>query len=157
MLNFNKTREILIRKFKEDPNEQNDNGETPLLQSPSKQYFPIIAKLPANGARPNIANKFGETSLHWVIAVRDEEAAIDSHLFPRIQEPAIRIIVYNSGDVAAKGQAFSTAGEFFTRLKSVAGTTLHRAVSRRNPATDKYLLKTGCVLSPRTRCPTNGR
>ncbi|KAH6892463.1 ankyrin repeat-containing domain protein [Thelonectria olida] len=142
MLNLHRLPEMLIRKFKADVNEQNNDGDTPLLLACRHGHFPLIAKLLSNGARANIANKYGETPLHWVINVPNEPTSVNGRHIPSVLEMSI-IMLSDTGDLEAKAQLYSAGGDYFTRLKWAAGTPLHRAVSRRNLAAARYLLKQG--------------
>ncbi|KAH6974890.1 hypothetical protein EDB80DRAFT_658877, partial [Ilyonectria destructans] len=142
MLNLHRLPEMLIRKFKADVNEQNNDRDTPLLLACRHGHFPLIVKLLSNGARANIANKYGETPLHWVINVPNEPTSVNGHHIQSVLEMSI-MMLSDTGDLEAKAQLYSAGGDDFTRLKWAAGTPLHRAVSRRNLAAARYLLKQG--------------
>ena len=55
MLNLCETAEMLTRKSNVDLNEQNDDGDTPLLLACRHGNFEMIVKLLANKARRNAA------------------------------------------------------------------------------------------------------
>lgn len=109
MLNLCETAEMLIRKFNIDLNEQNDDGDTPLLLACRHGNFEMIVRLLANKARPNIANKCGETPLHWAINVPDKPSEFGGRPIPSILQLAIMMLVDEKADINAKAQQIGRA------------------------------------------------
>jgi len=99
---------MLIRKFNVDLNEQNDDGDTPLLLACRHGNFEMIVKLLANKARLNIANRCGEALLHWA-NVPDKPSELGGRPIPSVLQLAIMMLVDEKADINAKAQLWSSS------------------------------------------------
>lgn len=73
---------------------QNEQGESPLMRAVIRQYKPIVQKLLAEGANPNLPNKSGYTSVHKAAFRNDLEI--------------MKLLVSYDGDIKAVTNSGST-------------------------------------------------
>ena len=75
----------LLNDIKVDVNQQNANGETPLLCACRSGHPGIVMLLLNSGANASIQSKNGESPLHWLIAFDDDinPAAVGNDLIKR--------------------------------------------------------------------------
>lgn len=131
--------DILVKEFAAEINDVNSRGDTALLFAARCGHLSVLLALLRLGASPKSTGETDDTPLHWLCSFADKEVLVAA--------TALR----NAGaDVDAPAEKYEPGDNAkYSETIFVAGTPLHRAVTRNKPAAVQALLDLGAdVHSP---------
>ena len=125
--------DVLVNDFHVPVNQTGSWGTSPLLYAARAGHVDVVLFLLDHGADPKQADNGRDTPLHWLCSFRDKDV-------PKVAQA----LLCSGAEIHAQADCYPADSDLeYLETDFVAGTSLHRAVSRNKFAAVSALLKLG--------------